>query len=314
MKKYSIVPYVCGAGASTLGVERGALDLYEYGIHDYLRGHGLDIEWYENPQDMYESPYGRRAHDSIQALGEQARRDLVYWHCKHLRDSVVDIVEQNSIPVVLGGDHSMAAGSISGFIKAKQAYGRVGVLWIDAHPDLNTSQSSYSKAYHGMPARMLLGEGDKDFVDLAGKSPALEAENLFYIGVRDFDKAELEFLNEVHIGYFTDEQVNEMGAFDALKHACESLLKHADHLFLSFDIDALVPEEVPATGTPVSGGISKKDLLPALREICASFEFEGIEITEYNPVLDGRDITLETILQILDSLFFSEVKLSEQAG
>lgn len=200
----------------------------------------------------------------------------------------------------------MAAGSIAGFARAKGAQGRVGVLWIDAHADINTPESSLSDAYHGMPVTALLGMGDPDFAALGGGKPVLLPANIFYIGLRDLDPAEVKTLDDLAISRFTMDQVNEIGVEKALRDAVSHLSAHTDHLFVTFDLDALAPEHVPATGTPVDGGMNKREFLGALRSLVRDYDFEAIEIAEYNPTLDGREKTMKTIRDVLEAFLVSE--------
>ena len=270
-------------------------------IVDYLTGEGVDIVWQEDPEKLYEKDWAGEAHEDLPPLGTDERRAIVLRHCTHLRDQVEKAVREGCVPVVIGGDHSMAAGSIAGFVKAKEAHGRVGVLWIDAHADINTPDSSPSSAYHGMPVTALLGIGDPDFAALGGGPVVLKPENLCYIGIRDLDPPEVKFLNDLEIKRFTMDHIHEIGIERALRDAVAYLRDHTDHIFVTFDLDALEPEYAPATGTPVEGGINKRAFLDVIHALVDEYDFDAIEVTEYNPTLEGREKTIKTIRDVLEA-------------
>ena len=244
-------------------------------------------------------PEGKSAHETYPDLGTPARKQAIIKHVETLRDHVADVLSRGAQPLTIGGDHSMAAGSIAGLAKAYDAYGRIGVLWIDAHADINTMETSPSKALHGMPVAALMGLGDEDYVKACGPKPVLTPENLFYIGLRDVDEGENAFIKKLGVPGYTADEARKKGVREALREGMDTIRKNTDYLFLSFDMDALDPAEVPATGTPVAAGFTSEELLPLLEDLLAQHHFDVLEISEYNPTLDGRDITFRTLKSLL---------------
>lgn len=291
MKAIKIIPYICGVGGSVKGAEQGAIDLQDTNLVEDLQGAGLDVSWHEEPRRMFEDKYGARAHEEYPDLGTAARKEIALYHCARIREHVAEVIAAGDFPLTIGGDHSMAAGSIAGLAKAKGAYGRVGVLWIDAHADLNTMDTSPSKALHGMPVASLLGMGDAEYVAVCGDEPVLKPENIFYLGLRDVDRGEKGFMEKLGIKGYTAAQSYEMGLKQALADAMDAITKDTDYLFLTFDLDSLDPQDAPATGTPVPEGFRADDLLPLLKDLVQQYDFDAIEISEYNPTLEGRDKT-----------------------
>lgn len=291
MKAIKIIPYICGVGGSVQGAEQGAIDLEDTGLVGDLQSAGLDVSWHEEPRHLFADQYGEKAHAEYPDLGTAARKEIALYHCARIRDHVAEVLEAGDFPLTIGGDHSMAAGSIAGLAKAKDAYGRVGVLWIDAHADLNTMDTSPSKALHGMPVASLLGMGDAEYVAVCGEGPVLKPENIFCLGLRDVDKGESGFMEKLGIRGYTAAQAYEMGLKKALADAMDAITKDTDYLFLTFDLDSLDPQDAPATGTPVPEGFRADDLLPLLKDLVQQYDFDAIEISEYNPTLEGRDQT-----------------------
>jgi arginase len=302
MKKVSLIPYVCGAGGSTAGSEQGPSDLRRAGLESWLRAAGIDAAWQEDPDALSALPQGKAAHARLSSRGSAERRELVLWHARHIRDAVEDTLRQGKFPVTLGGDHSMAAGSVAGLARQMKAHGRIGLLWIDAHADINTPQTTTSHAWHGMPVAALLGMGDPGFTELGGAGPVLKPEHVCYFGLRDVDPPEAEILKRQSIDFFTMERLRREGIEKSILGTAAALAEKVDYLVLSLDVDAFDPEEAPATGTPVAGGFRRGELLPVLEKLVAAHDFALIELAEYNPALPGADKTRDLVRESLTAL------------
>lgn len=302
MTKNILIPFICGAGASTAGAEQGPVVLQERGLTAALRAQGLSVEWGYDPAQLYREPDGAVAHAALPALGDPQRRALVLRHCRTLCDRVAATIAAGARPVTIGGDHAMGAGSVAGAARALRAHGRIGLLWIDAHADINTPQTTPSHALHGMPVSALLGIGDPDFAALAGGPAAVRPEHIFYLGLRDVDAGEQEILENLGVRYMTAADVARVGYDAALAEAIAHITTGTDHLFLSLDIDAFDPEYAPATGTPVAGGLDAPAFIPALARAIAAHHFAAFEITEFNPTLPGVDRTYDLVREALGAI------------
>lgn len=298
MQRVRLIPFVCGAGGSTPGAEGGPSALKRAGLAEKLVAGGIDASWDEDPDILYDSTtWGRDFHGHLPPLGDTARRDAVLWHCRHLRDRVAAAVEGGFFPVTVGGDHTMALGSLSGLAQAHKAHGRTGVIWIDAHPDINTPETSQTQAYHGMPVAALLGIGDADFVALGGGRPILKPENIAYLGLRDVDPPEAKYMGDNGIVSYDMRAIASLGAPEAFSRAMAEISGRTDYMALSIDLDAFDPGETPAVGTPVPGGIRGGDLFPAMAHIAERIDL--LEIVEYNPSLPGAAQTAEFTCDLL---------------
>lgn len=308
MKKFSLIPFTCGLGGKKTGCERGPLMLDQSGIAADMRAKGFDIDWIEKPDAVFEEMETGKTHESAADLGSEERKNIVLNHVKNLAALVESAVEVGNFPITIGGDHTMAAGSIAGLTRAKHAQGRTGLIWIDAHPDLNTLETTPSHAYHGMPVALLLGMGDADFSNIgkgADGTPPLKPEHICYMGIRDIDDGEEAFMKDLPIRRYDMDKINEMGVHAAFEDALSYLAPQLDHLCLSFDIDALDPAEGLAAGTPVANGFRKDELFPVLEDIMTRYDFDLFEIAEYNPALPHEESTRAIIFELLEVMLRS---------
>ncbi len=303
MIKTKLIPFTCGAGAKTEGCEKGPSALDASGVISYLRDKGFDIDWFENPDALCEDMDVAATHANLPSLGTAERKSLVLSHVKNLCNMVEIAVTDGDFPITFGGDHAMAAGSIAGFTKAKRAQGRVGLIWVDAHPDLNTLETSPSNAYHGMPVASLLGMGDSSFSALGASddgTPALLPEHVCYMGIRDIDAGEEAYMQELGIRRYDMAKIHEMGVAAAFADAIEYLAPKVDYLCLSFDIDSLDPSEGLSVGTRVDDGFKKAEIFPVLADMLSKYRFDMFEIAEYNPTLEGETTTRAIIYELLE--------------
>lgn len=312
-KGIHLIGYICGAGASTSGPEHGPYMLcYDDRISDVravLRrsDDSKIVDWDIDPAVLY----GQQKQHYIQlpALGTPERKAIVLQNVAQIADRVEQSIQNGFFPVTIGGDHSLSAGSIAGFARAHKAHGRVGVIWVDAHADINSYRLSGSKAYHGMPLWALMGFGDPDFAGIAGGAPVLLPENLVYIGLRDVDPAEQEFIDQHNILVFTVDDVHKRGAEQVWREALAHL-SGCDYRVLSTDIDAFDPGDGLATGTPVPDGLDATEFLDALQSVMHAPShagplpkpvFDMVEVVEFNPALPNAKHTAELAIKILDS-------------
>ncbi len=199
-------------------------------------------------------------------------------------------------PIALGGDHSVSLGSVSGVAQA----GRTGVLWIDAHADLNTPQSSPSGNVHGMPLSHLLGEGDPRLLGVWGGGAVLNSRDLVFIGLRSLDPFERLFIREHNIRAYTMKEIDRRGLAVIAEEALEYL--SAPRLHVSFDADALDPSVAPGVGTPVPGGLSYREAHLLMELLADSDKVSSLDLVEVNPVLDVKNSTGRIMVEMASSL------------
>jgi arginase len=222
--------------------------------------------------------------------------------CRVLANAVADGLQAGAMPLVLGGDHSMSIGTLAGLAKVLNPEKRFGVLWIDAHADLNTPETSPSGNIHGMPLAVALGYGAPELVALAPGGPALLPQDLVYIGLRCVDAGERVLIRELGIKAFTMREIDEQGIAGVAKSALEYLLNRRQHLHVSLDLDALDPSVAPGVGTPVRGGLTFREGHYLMETIAASNRLSSLELAEVNPILDLHNASSEVAVGLTASL------------
>ena len=207
-------------------------------------------------------------------------------------------VARGRIPIFLGGDHSISVGTIAGVTHEQPA----GVLWIDAHGDYHTADSSYSGNIHGMALALLLGNGYSELVDVGRPGATLQPNDVVMIGVRDLDAGERQSLRESGVTVYTMRDIDERGIAAVTKEAL-SRLRHRERLHVSLDIDALDPQASPGAGTLVPGGLTYREAQLLMELIADSGRLSSLDIVEINPILDTHNKTAKTAVELIASLF-----------
>lgn len=212
---------------------------------------------------------------------------------QELSQRVTAAFERGALPLVLGGDHSVAMGSVA----ASVARGQVGVLWIDAHGDFNTSETSPSGNVHGMPLAAIMGQGDRQLVEIGG-AHRLDPKDVVLIGVRQLDPGERQALVATNLRVITMREIDEKGMNAAIDEALEQLA-HCVHLHVSLDIDAMDPSEAPGVGTPVRGGLTYREIQLLMEKVADTGRLSALDVVEVNPMLDVRNQTAQTAVDLI---------------
>lgn len=199
-------------------------------------------------------------------------------------------IQKGRFPLVLGGDHSIAIGTIAGVAKH---YKRLGVIWFDAHGDLNTADTSPSGNIHGMPLAASLGIGHSDLVNISGFSPKVHPENVVVIGARDLDEGERTLIRQQGIQVFTMHDIDRLGMGAVMEETLRIVTDGTDGVHLSLDLDGLDPHDAPGVGTPVVGGITYREGHLAMEMLAASHRLTSAEFVEVNPILDHGNRTAQ---------------------
>jgi len=222
--------------------------------------------------------------------------------CRRLALAVEKAATQRKVPLVLGGDHSVAIGTVSGlsrcFRKKKQ---QVGLIWIDAHADMNTPDSSPSGNVHGMPLACCVGIGPKELTHLFGYAPKVAPRNVALVGVRDVDQLEAPHVRNSGVRAFTMRHIDERGLRAVMEEAIEIASNGTAGLHLSLDMDYVDPREAPGVGTPVRGGGTYREAHLAMEMICDSGKMLSMEVVEVNPVIDEVNRTADLGVELIMS-------------
>ncbi len=207
--------------------------------------------------------------------------------CQEVAERVYQTLESGFFPLSLGGDHSIAIGTLAGVSKFYRDRGQsIGCLWIDAHGDMNTPESSPSGNIHGMPFAATLGFGPEALTNLFGYAPKLQGKNCVLLGVRDLDARERRMVKEAQLNVFTMRDVDEHGMRQVMEKSLEIASQNAAGFAVSFDVDVVDPDEAPGVGTPVRGGITFREAHLAMEMIADSKKMVSLEVVEINPILD----------------------------
>lgn len=224
--------------------------------------------------------------------------------CRDIADRTAALIRGGQVPLVLGGDHSIAAGSVAGVATAmKERGGRVGLVWLDAHADLNTPASTGTGNIHGMPVAHLVGQGHPAIAGLSTQSPAILPEHVAIIGARDLDPAEQQHARSFGIRVYTMREIDERGMRAVLQEAIQAVSAGTLGIHVSLDLDFVDPAEAPGVGTPVRGGATYREAHLAMETLCDTGRVVSMDMVEVNPVLDRFNQTAELAVGLLASAF-----------
>lgn len=281
-------------GASRRGVDMGPSALRIANLTASLERLGCTVH------DMGNLAVPQR--ESVRRPGGETELEAITVVCRELAARTAQVIRDGEFPVVLGGDHSLSAGSVAGAATAMAEGGqRLGVIWLDAHGDINTPESSLSGNVHGMPVAHLLGLGDAAMASIATPAPALHAQDIVYVGLRDVDLAEREEIRRLGIRAYTMRDVDERGLTTILHEAMAHASAHTGGLYLSCDADWIDPSEAPGVGTPVPGGATYREAHLAMELLADTGLLVGMDLVEINPVLDRENRTAELAVELIAS-------------
>ena len=277
-------------GQSRRGVDLGPTALRYAGLKSELTRLGYRVEDRGNIETV--------ERDTLSEAPGPGFLQPVVEACERIYEASRQAVADGAVPLVLGGDHSIAVGTVGG-VSHKH---RTGVLWIDAHGDFNTPETSPSGNLHGMPLAALCGLGAPELVDSGRPGPKLRAEDVVLFGVRDLDPGEQALIQQTGIATYTMRQIDERGLAPLAAEALERL-DHVDLLHVSLDMDSIDPREAPGVGTQVPGGLSYREGHLLMELIAEHGGIGSVDVVEVNPILDTRNQTAKLALGLLSSLF-----------
>jgi len=283
-EKVRIIGVPMDLGASRRGVDMGPSALRVAGLQPRLKQLGRQVEDIGNIQvrQPEEQPYGEK---KARFLGEIAET------CKLLAETVKKTLDEDLFPLVLG-DHSIAAGTVAGvaahFHKESK---RIGLIWLDAHGDMNTPETSPSGNIHGMPLAAIMGSGPAELTGLAGFVPIVEPRSVSLVGIRDLDTKERRFAKESGVHVFTMRDIDERGMREVMAEALRFAGDDTAGIAVSLDMDFVDPADAPGVGTPVRGGVTYREAHLALEMIADTRSMVSFELVEVNPVIDLHNTT-----------------------
>jgi len=299
-KKISLVGVPMDLGQNRRGVDMGPSAIRYAGVKERIESLGICIE---DLGDIEVPPINNATNQSKQ----QNLNNLpeVVLSNKRLAKTVDEIVKRESFPLILGGDHSIAIGSLAGLYPH---YNNLGVIWYDAHGDINTNETSPSGNIHGMPLAASLGLGDDNLTSIHHSAPKIKPENLVLIGIRDLDKGEKETIRKLNIKTFTMHEIDLLGMPEVISQTINYLKDKTDGIHLSFDLDGINPAEAPGVGTPVRGGLTYRESHLTMELLSDSNLITSAEFVEVNPMLDIKSQTAEVTVGLIGSLLGEKLK------
>lgn len=289
------VPMDLGAGRR--GVDMGPSAIRIAGVSHELRRLGIAVE--------DDGDIGVPAPETRDPGQPNARYlDPIYHVCNRLRLRVRRTLDDGRVPLVMGGDHSIAIGTVAGVAEHfRMKDQKVGLIWVDAHADMNTPDISPSGNIHGMPLATVLGYGNDRLVELGGFAPKVDKQHVCLIGIRDIDEGEREMVKRSGIHAYTMRDVDERGMRSIMQEAIGFATDGTAGFHVSFDLDGMDPRDVPGTGTPVKGGISWREANLLMEMVADSGAMTSLEVTELNPILDVRNQSGEVAVDVILSAF-----------
>lgn len=292
-KTVRIVGVPLDLGASRRGTDMGPSALRIAGLGAALRRLGYHVA---REEDIPAPAMETRSTENREARFKAEILEV----CNNLSNKVKSILEANEFPLIIGGDHSIAMGTVSGVSSFyRDQNKKIGLIWFDAHGDMNTPGTSPSGNIHGMPLSHLLGQGDEDLKNISGFHPKVDQENVVLIGIRDIDAGERRIIRESGIHAFTMREIDEQGMAAVAAQALEIVNDGTAGFHISFDVDGCDPTVIPGSGTLVPGGVSFREA-HLLLEYCADDgRMVSMEVVELNPFLDERNVSAKRTLQLI---------------
>ncbi|MEZ4752717.1 MAG: arginase [Bdellovibrionota bacterium] len=296
-KKYSIIGAAFGLAAGLPETEAGPQAIREAGLISRLSDLGISVNDRGNV----------KLNTDNRDVGDPKQKFL-----KQIKDfgddfsaEVLKSYEAGETPVILGGDHSTSIFSISAAVnfvkKTKGKDARVGLLWVDAHADINCPETTPSGNVHGMSTAVLMGIGNQELCNLYEINPKIKFDDVAYVGLRDVDKPEKVRLKKLGLNAYSMTQVDRYGLGEILERSLKQVTRHTDYFILSMDLDVCDPKMAPGVGSPVRGGITFRESHLVMEMVARHPKLLSLELMEYNPVVDIEGQTAEAAISLIES-------------
>jgi arginase len=295
-RELAIIGAALDLGAGRRGVDMGPSAIRYAGIDDRLTALGLDCVDLGNVETAVA--------EAAEEVDPRARfLPDIKRACERVARLVTGVTRARKVPIVLGGDHSVAIGTLGGMASV---HGPGGVIWFDAHGDLNTPDTSPSGNVHGMPLGAALGLAPEAFASEAWPVPALDPQHVALVGIRSLDEGERELVKELGIAVHTMSDLDRKGIEPVVREALERV-SGAPFVHVSLDMDVVDPEAAPGVGTPVRGGFSYREAHLAMELVAEWREFSSFEVVEVNPILDRENATGQLAVELTASAFGARI-------
>ena len=295
MKTVNLIGAPTDVGASVRGAGMGPDALRVAGLVEVLRANGLQVVDRGNlagPPNPWAAP----------DRGLRHLNEVVAWN-RSVFESVAEVLAVGQTPLLMGGDHCLAIGSISAIARHCRQHGKLlRVIWLDAHSDVNTAATSPSGNMHGMPVSCLLGRGAPELSGWSGQPQALTADDIDFIGIRSVDVEEKQAIRQLGLQVFDMRHIDEHGMRNTMTEALHDVDENT-HLHVSFDLDCLDPIDAPGVGTGVRGGPTYREMQLCMEMIADTGRLASLDVVEINPALDVRNRTAELAVEFIASLF-----------
>jgi arginase len=299
--KVRIIEMPLDYGASRRGADMGPSAIRLAGLRDKLNSLGIESD------DLY-PPISIPPQEYIEPATELTRENAKHLGpildaCSQLASNVESVLRAGDFPLILGGDHSISLGSIAGLSAAHTETGkRPGVLWVDAHGDFNTTQTTPSGNIHGMILAASCGYGITELTDFYNTRRKIDPANVCYIGVRDIDPAERNLMKEAGVRVYTMSDIDRLGISRTISEVAAFFRERVDTLHVSFDIDAIDPRFAPGVGIQVPGGMTYREVLFIMEEMARTGLVTSADMVEVNPVQDTQNMTAKMAVQLIGRL------------
>jgi arginase len=290
VREVAIIGAALDLGQGRRGVDMGPSAIRYAGLDERLRGLGFTVRDHGNVDAAV--PEATALHDERSRFLPEIRET-----CARIAAKVLEESRAGAIPLVLGGDHSVALGTLGGLAAA---HGPGGVLWIDAHPDVNTPETSPSGNVHGMPLAAALGLAGDGFRSDAWPLPAVDPRRVALVGIRQLDEGERSLLREAGVRVYTMSEIDRIGIERAVRESLDRITGPG-FVHVSLDMDVLDPDVAPGVGTPVRGGLTYREAHLALELVAESGLAGSLEVVEVNPILDRGNTTALTAVELVAS-------------
>ncbi|RIV24564.1 arginase [Alicyclobacillaceae bacterium I2511] len=293
MKALRIIGAPSDLGQERRGVDMGPSAIRYAGLKEKLESLGYSVEDLGNIQVPTPEMHPVTNH-KLKYFDEVKRVS------QDLFETVRDAMTDGHIPIILGGDHSISIGSVAAVAAVKPEF---GLIWFDAHGDMNTEESTPSGNIHGMPLAVCLGHGHPELVSMAGFAPKVQPQRVVLVGARSVDALEAEIIRKSGIKVFTMAEIDRLGMATVMEEAIRIAGSGNGGIHLSLDLDALDPMFVPGVGTPVNGGVTYREGHLAMEMLAASGQLCSVDVVEVNPILDIQNRTGKMAVELTESLF-----------